>query len=158
MSKKSIIIVLLIMLSIGIISLYTTFAYDEENTKLEESNADYNLIYSIKEKSNKQVTVGPKEEKYIDITLNNVYKSTVRYGMYYYLVSPQKLPENVKITLAEDSQDLLENIIKPKQTRSISIKVTNNSEYSVDLLIGALVGFENGKIEDLVKNGEVLIK
>ena len=31
MSKNKIMIVLLIMLSIGIISLYTTYAYEEEN-------------------------------------------------------------------------------------------------------------------------------
>ena len=99
MSKKSIIVILLIMLSIGIISLYSTFAYDEETAKLDESNANYNLIYSMKENSNMQVTVGSGEEKYIDITLENIYKSTVRYGMYYYLISPEKLPENVIIIL-----------------------------------------------------------
>ena len=158
MSKKSIIVILLLMLSVGIVSLYTTFAYDEENRTLEPSLADYNLIYSIKENSNKQLTVGPKEEKYIDITLKNTYKSTVRYGMYYYLINPVKLPENVTINLSEDSEDLLENNIKPEQIRSISIKITNNSEHQIELIIGALVGFENGKIEDLVENGEVLIK
>lgn len=158
MSKKSIIVVLLLMLSIGIISLYTTFAYDEEAAKLEESNADYNLIYSIKEKSNRQLTVASGEEKYVDITLENIYNSPVRYGMYYYLINPTNMPENVTITLANDSKDLLENIIKPSQTRSISIRVTNKSEYSIDLIIGALVGYENGKIEELVENGEVLIK
>ena len=158
MSKKSIIVILLLMLSVGIVSLYTTFAYDEENRILEPSLADYNLIYSIKENSNKQLTVGPKEEKYIDITLKNTYKSTVRYGMYYYLINPTKLPENVTINLSEDSEDLLENNIKPEQIRSISIKITNNSEHQIELIIGALVGFENGKIEDLVENGEVLIK
>jgi len=158
MSKKSIVVILLLMLSVGIISLYTTFAYDEENKILEESLADYNLIYSIKEKSNKQLTVGTKEEKYIDITLKNTYNATVRYGMYYYLINHETMPENVTITLSDDSKDLLENTIKPDQTRSISLKVTNNSEYTIDLIIGALVGFENGKIEDLVENGEVLIK
>ena len=127
-------------------------------TKLSESNADHNLIYSLKEKTNKQLTIGSKEEKYVDITLTNAYESTVKYGMYYYLFSPEKLPENVSITLSEDSKDLLENTIKPNQTRSISLKITNNSEYSIEIQVGALVGFENGRIEDLVKEGEVLIK
>ena len=34
MSKNKIIIFLLIMLSIGIISLYTTYAYEEENNTI----------------------------------------------------------------------------------------------------------------------------
>lgn len=160
MDKRTINIILLIMLVVGIISLSLsmTFAIDEQAAKLDESTADYNLIYSLKESSKKQLTVSSKEEKFIDITITNTYDSTVRYGMYYYLISPKKMPDSVSITLSDESTDLLENTIKPGQTRVISIRINNESEYSIDLQIGALIGFENGKIEDLVKDGEILIK
>lgn len=159
MKKRIIIITILVtLLSIGIISVYSTYAYNEEDNILDESDANYNLIYSIRENSNKEVVINSKEEKYVNITLTNTYESTVKYGMYYYLINPKNLPENVTITLAEDSIDLLENIIKPNQTRSISIKIVNNSEKQLELIIGALVGFEKGNIEDLAKNGEQLIK
>jgi len=159
MKKRIIIITILVtLLSIGIISVYSTYAYNEEDNILDESDANYNLIYSIRENSNKEVVINSKEEKYVNITLTNTYESTVKYGMYYYLINPKNLPENVTITLAEDSIDLLENIIKPNQTRSISIKIVNNSEKQLELIIGALVGFEKGNIEDLAKNGEYLIK
>lgn len=158
MSKNKIIIVLLIMLTVGIISLYTTFGYQGENKIQEQSNADYNLIYSLKNSTNKEITVNANEEKFIDINLKNTYTSTIKYGMYYYLINPNKLPDNVVITLAEGSQDLLENTIKPEGTGTVSIKITNNSEYTINLIIGALIGFENGNIEDLVTDGEVLIK
>ena len=158
MSKNKIIIVLVIILFIGIISLYTTFGYQEENKIDEKSNADYNLIYSLKNNSNKEIVVLANEEKFIDINLTNTYNSTIKYGMYYYLLNPNKLPDNVVITLAEDSQDLLENTIKSKESRTVSIKVTNNSEYTINLIIGALIGFENGNIEDLITEGEILIK
>ena len=94
----------------------------------------------------------------IDINLKNTYDSTIRYGMYYYLINPNKLPDNISITLAEESRDLLENTIKPQKDRIVSIKIINNSEYTVNMIIGALIGFENGNIEDLVSDGEVLIK
>lgn len=159
MSKNKIIIVLLIMLSVAIISLYTTYAYEENNnTVIEPSNSDYNLIYSLKESSNKEITVSAKEEKFIDINLTNTYDSTIKYGMYYYLINPTTLPDNVTITLADGSTDLLENTIKSDQTRSISIRITNNSEYAINLIIGALIGYENGEIEELVTDGEILIK
>ena len=158
MSKKSITIILVIMLAIGIVSLYTTFAYDEEAATLDDSNADYNFIYALKESSNKYITVSAKEEKHIDISLQNTYSSTVKYGMYYYMINPENLPNNVTIALSEDSLDLLENTIKPNQIRTISLIIVNNSDYNVDLIIGALVGFENGNIEELLKDGEVLIK
>lgn len=158
MSKKTIIICLVIMLCLGILSLYTTFAYDEENSTLGDSNADYNLIYSIKEKSNKIISLDANEEKFIDITLENVYSSTVKYGMYYYLITPKEQPSGLEIKMAENSKDLLQNTIKPGNLRNVSLKITNNSEEEIELMIGALVGFENGKIEDLPKSGEILIK
>lgn len=158
MKKRTITIILLLLLSIGIISLYTTFAYNEEDNHLDKSMADYNLIYSLKEKSNHQITIESMEEKYLTINLSNPYESTVKYGMYYYLINPKKTPNNFTITLAEDSKDLLENTIKSNQKRTITLKITNNSENQVELLVGALVGFENGDINDLAKDGEILIK
>ena len=46
MSKKSIVAVLMMIFSIGIISMYTTYAFDNEVGTLGESTADHNLIYS----------------------------------------------------------------------------------------------------------------
>lgn len=158
MSRNKIIIVLLILLSIGVISLYTTYGFEGNNLVIEPSTSDKNIMISLKESTNKEIVISSKEEKFIDISLKNTYDSTIRYGMYYYLISPENLPENVHITLAEDSIDLLENVIKPDQTRTVSIKITNDSEYTINLIIGALIGFEHGEIEELVTDGEVLIK
>lgn len=153
-------VVLLIMLSIGVISLYSTYAYEDNGNNIlgDSSDSDYNLIYSIKDNSSKEINVSPGVEKYVDINLTNTYSSTIRYGMYYYMVEPSKLPDNVIVSLAEYSDDKLEDVIKAGDTRNISLKITNNSEYSIKLMVGALIGFENGKIEDLVTNGEILIK
>ena len=79
------------MLSIAVISLYTTYAYEENNNTFltNPSISNYNLIYSLKESTNKEIIIGPKEEKFIDINLQNTYLSTIKYGMYYYLISPE---------------------------------------------------------------------
>lgn len=159
MNKKSIYIILFIMLfAVSILSLYTTFAYDGETEKLDNSDANYNLIYSLKESLNQQIDVGSNETKYVDITLKNTYNATVKYGMYYHLIIPNHMPDNVYISLAEESANRLQDTIKSGETKVISIKVDNKSEYNLELVIGALVGFENGKIEDLLKNNEVIIK
>lgn len=159
MNKKSIYLILFIMLfTVSILSIYSTFAYDEEVERLDDSTANYNLIYSLKETTNKQLSVASNETKYVDITLNNTYKSTVKYGMYYKLIKPNNMPDNVKISLAEESIDTLQDIIKSNQNKIISIKIENNSNYNIELIIGALVGFENGNVEDLLKDKEVIIK
>ena len=159
MSKNKIMIVLLMMLSIGIVSLYTTYAYEENNVSPDNIPINSNnIIMSIKNSTSKEINIGPNEEKFFEINITNEEKSTIRYGIYYFMIEPQKLPDNVSITLAEDSEDALENIIKPEQTRNISIRITNDSEYAINLIIGALIGYENGDIEELITDGEVLIK
>ncbi len=158
MKKRTIIIILLFFLVLSSITLYTTFAYNQEDTTLEESEANYNFIYQLKEKSNKEIIINPNEEKYVDIVLTNTYSQTVKYGMYYYMIEPNTQVDGLIVSLSEDSLDLLENIIKPNQTRSISLKIVNNSDTQIDILVGALVGFEKGEIKDLAQNGEILIK
>ena len=159
MSRKSIFIVLVTLLFVTIVvSLYSTFAYDEEGSKLHDSFADNNLIYTIKDLSNKSVSIAPNTVKYVDIVLENTYQGTIRYGMYYKLLNPNKMPDNVYITKAEESVNKLFDTIGVADNKTISIKIVNNSEYNLDIVVGALVGFENGNIEELIKEGEVLIK
>lgn len=159
MNKKRIIAVLLVLLITGIIiSLYSTFALNEENNNLEKSIADYNLTYSIKESSKTKITVGGNETKYVDIVISNPYQATVKYGIYYYLENVDAISSKTIIELAEESTDALEDIITTKQTKNVSIKITNNETFPISFELGALVGFENGNIEDLVQSGETLIK
>ena len=46
-----------------------------------------------------------------------------------------EIPDNVTITLAEDSQEPLEGNIKQQDSKTISIKITNYSEYTINLII-----------------------
>ncbi len=158
MSKKSVIAVLMMIFSFSVISIYSTYAYNNEVMPLDKSESDYNLIYSISEKSNKQITVNKDETKFVDISLTNTYENTVKYGMFYYSVSPEVLPEGVVVTLADTSVDPLQNIIRTNESKSVSLMVKNDSEYNVVLILGALVGFENGDIRDLETDKQILIK
>jgi len=159
MKKKQLIMLLLIAsLSAGIISLYTTFAYDEEAAILNESQANYNLIYSIKNSSNKNISLNSNEEIFVDVVLTNTYTSNLKYGMYYKIINPKINNQNIIVQLNEDSQNQLQSIIKPNDTKTISLRIKNESNNHIDLIVGALVGFEQGKIEDLKKEGEIIIK
>ena len=158
MSKRNILIFLVLLLVLGTISLYNTFAYNEEDINLDNSTANYNLIYSLKDKSSKRVVLSAREVKYLEINLENPYDSSVRYGMYYYVLNDNSNRDKLSITLDADSKDPLEDVISPKESKSILLKLENNSDYSIEVQVGALVGFANGKIEELVKDGEVLIK
>lgn len=158
MSKKTVVAVLMMIFSIGVISIYATYAYSNEVISLGESESDYNLIYSISESSNKEVLVNKGDTKFVDVELTNTYKNTIKYGMFYYAVNPEKLPDGVSITLADTSVDGLESLINKNETKIISLKIQNNSEYDVSLIVGALIGFENGNISELETDKQILIK
>ena len=159
MSKKSILAFLLLMVIIlGGVSLYSTFAYDADSTDLEESTSDYNLIYSIKDLSNNRVYISSNETKFVDVEIINTYTSNVKYAMYYELLDLDKLPDNVKIELSDSSEGLLSDILTPSEKKIVTLKVTNNSLDDVGMVIGSVVGFENGNIVDLLTDKEVLIK
>lgn len=158
MSKKSIVAVLMMIFSIGIISMYTTYAFDNEVGTLGESTADHNLIYSISENSNRQISLMAGETKFVDIALTNTLSSPIEYGMYYYAINPDVLPSGVKISLADSSNSSLEDIIDVGEEKVVSLKLTNDSEYNVMLLVGALIGFENGDISELETDKQILIK
>lgn len=158
MNKRNIFIALILLLLFGTISMYNTFAYNEEDISLDNSTANYNLIYSLKDKSSKIVTLSARENKYLEINLENPYQSSVRYGMYYYVLNDNSNRDKLSITLDSDSKDPLEDIILPEKSKSILLKLENNSDYPIEVQVGALVGFVNGKIDELVKDGEVLIK
>ena len=158
MGKKQIVMIMLVAaFSVGIISLYTTFAYDEEAAHLGESNATYNLIYSIKNSSSKKITVNAKEEKFVDISLTNTHDGSLKYGMYYKILSGGN-NQNIVVNIAEDSQDPLQSTIEVNETKVVSLRIKNEGDSNIELVVGALVGFVQGKIEDLQKDGEILIK
>ena len=159
MSKKSIaLIVFVLFVTVAIISLYTTFAYNEEEAKIGETDADYNLIYSLKNQRKQEVIIAAGDTKMVDVGIKNTYGATVKYGLCYKLIEPSKVPNGLKIELASESENPLEGTILSDESKVVTVKITNNSEYNVDLLIGALVGFENGNLADLLTGEEILIK
>ena len=159
MNKKQIVALLLVLaLAISVVSIYSTFAYNEEATQLNDSQANYNLVYSLKELSNRNISLNAKEETFVDIVITNSYDVTLKYGAYYQLINSKESSENINIRITENSPDPLESSIKPNETKTISLYIKNNSDSSINLVVGALVGFEQGKIEDLQKDGEILIK
>lgn len=157
MQRKTIFIILIVaVLTFSILSLYTSFAYNEENNDLGESNANYNLVYSLKEENGKQLTVQSKSDIYVDLEITNIYDYAVKYGAYYYLVNPKTVANGLTVSRIDDGA--AQDIIEAHESKTISLRIANETDYSIDLIVGTLVGFENGNVEDLVTNGLVLVK
>ena len=159
MNKKSILTISAIVLTaIAIISLYSTFAFNEQEATLDKSNANYNLVYSLHESDSKEVSVSSGDEVYIDLKVTNTYNSNVKYGAYYAMIKPNNSPKEFEVTMANASKNLYEEVIKPNESKVISVKLTNNSNTTVTVNLGVIVGFENGNIAELINKNQILIK
>ena len=157
MKKKIIFIITIVIIVITLISIYSTFAYNTEENNIELSNSDIYVEYSIKPLDN-SIIINSMEEKYIDINVSNVYNAKVKYGIYYKMINPKKVPEGFNVTLDEYSQNKLEEIIDEKGEKTVTIKITNNSEYNINLELGTLIGFEKGDISSLLDEDMILVK
>lgn len=155
LSKKSVIAVLMMILSFGIISIYSTYASLEDNIQIGKSNSDNNVMFVL---GTENVSLVTGETKYIDVSLFNNNDGDVRYGMYYYAINPSKLPEDVNISLANWSNDPLEDIIEKNESKSVSIKIENNSLYDISLRIGSFGGFVKDDIKYFETDNYVLIR
>ena len=156
--KKQIVLIITILaiFALIIISIYSTFAYNEEASKLGDSDADYNLIYSLSESNTNETNIASGQEKYLDLEIINTYKSNVKFGIYYELVNPKTIPEGFEIRLIGSKSSV--DTLKPNEKRTVTVKINNNTDYNVSLIIGSLVGFENGDITELEKDNKILIK
>lgn len=149
-------ITVLAILALVIISFYSTFAYNEEASKLGDSIANYNLIYSLSESTDNETIIASGQEKYIDLKIKNTYDSIVQYGIYYEMLNPKTVPDGLEIKPIENAQTI--DILKPNEERTIPLRIKNTSDYSVSLIIGSMIGFENGNVLDLINDNKILIK
>ena len=157
MKKKIIIILSFIIVVIGLLSLYRTFAINKNNDNADNIDSDINLSYSLKN-PDMNVIANTNEEKYVDINLSNIYNENVKYGIYYKMNEPQNIPDGLNITIDELSKSNNAEILKPHEKKTITIKIVNSSEYNVSITLGSVIGFVSGDINTLLNDDMILIK
>lgn len=155
MKKKIIIIGSLIIIVIGLVSLYNTFAIDKDNSNDNDNKDGINL--TLKE-SDMNVTINSGEEKYIDMYLQNTYDEGVKYGIYYQMNEPKSIPSGLEILIDDKSDNNNLGLLKPLEEKIVTIKMVNNSSYNVSLTLGSVVGFVQGDINSLLEKNMILIK
>ncbi len=158
MKKRLILIGIILIITVGLLSLYRTFSLseDEKNNVMPSFN-DYLLTYSLKEDTN-NIIIGSKEEKYVDINLKNIYSSSVRYGVYYVMNEPKEVVDGLIVNIDINTKNNNEEILAPNEEKKVTVRIVNYSEYNVSISLGSVVGFELGDVTTLLKDGMILIK
>ncbi len=158
MKKRLILIGIILIITVGLLSLYRTFSLSEEiENNVLPSSGDYLLTYSLKENTN-NITVGVNETKYVDIKLKNIYSSSVKYGVYYIMNEPKQIVSDLIVSIDDSTENKNEEILESNEEKILTIKLVNNSEYNISLTLGSVVGFEQGDINTLIDDNMILIK
>ena len=154
MSKKRLVFITVIILSLVIMGLYATYATD--NTIGLSNEYDMTLNFDLASGMNKQIKIEPGKRKYFDIDLTNSYNQSVKYGITYELVGLTNLPEGVKITTSANSKNNAVDLVSPNSTATVSIIVENNSNQEINLIFSVVNGYEKGG-ELIVPNNKKLM-
>lgn len=158
MKKGLILIGIIIIITVGMLSLYRTFSLSDENeNNVVLSDSDMLLNYALKYDTN-NINIGINEEKYVDIKLKNTYSSSVKYGIYYVMNEPKQLVDGLMVTIDDDTKNTNEEILEPNEEKIVTVKIINKSEYNISLSLGNVIGFRQGDINTLLNDNMILIK
>ncbi len=158
MKKRLIIIISIIIIFIGVLSIYRTFAVNSNNNLKNETESDINLSYTLKNNDNMNVVVNAKEEKYVDMTLTNGYSEKVKYGIYYQMLDPKEVPNGLNVLIDNNSKNINEEIISPKEEKIVTVIIKNNTDNNITISLGSIIGFAQGDINALLEDNMILIK
>jgi hypothetical protein len=158
MKKRLIIIISIIIIFIGVLSIYRTFAVNSNNNLKNETESDINLSYTLKNNDNMNVVVNAKEEKYVDMTLTKGYSEKVKYGIYYQMLDPKEVPNGLNVLIDNNSKNINEEIISPKEEKIVTVIIKNNTDNNITISLGSIIGFAQGDINALLEDNMILIK
>lgn len=137
MKKNRIALILIVLITIIIASLYGTFALISDQMD-DNANADYTFV--IGNISNQKIIVSSNETKTIDIHLTNPYDGALNYGVVYSLKEDYEINIGTLSTSTNKAQD----IVNGKEDRTISIIIDNPTENDIEVFLSIVTGYING--------------
>ena len=146
MKKRIIIISSIIILSIVIVGLYSTFA-------TEEAGVSNNTSEFVLSENNSEITVPASSSKTVIYKVTNTNRGKVKYGVSY-------LGENISVKVYEDSSDEITGYIDYGETKFIKLYIENTSNSDGTVSIKTVQGYENGgELEgtNVIPSGYVLV-
>lgn len=148
--KRNFILLTFIIIVLVISSLYGTFSLF---TTSDVSYSDNIKIYKfiIGENTTNKITLGPKDSKYVDITISNQEATKLKYSIYYKSIST-----NIIVGTMKESEYPASGEIEANQDYTVSLKIFNNSSSDATITLGINYGTLSGG--SLAQDGNQITK
>lgn len=129
--KGLIIITLVLLIALGLIKLYSTYA-----TNVGVTNNQDTYIFTLSGGS-ENITLSPYEKKTVIYQLKNTNNGVVKYGVGY-------SGSNVIVKFFDDSYDRVTGTIGYGENKFIKLLLKNNSNSNNTITLSSVIGYQNG--------------
>ena len=146
----------IVVMGLIVLSLYSTYAMFTESVETDEiinlSASTINLNSEIVEYE--QITINGNEAKSIMVNISNSTESNLYYGVWYEIVNPASINDNIEIAKLTSSTDSTQGTINTGVEKNVKIVIKNTGSSSITVNIG--VGYSKTSSLDLPTNRYVI--
>ena len=146
----------IVVMGLIVLSLYSTYAMFTESVETDEiinlSASTINLNSEIVEYE--QITINGNEAKSIMVNISNSTESNLYYGVWYEMVNPASINDNIEIAKLTSSIDSTQGQINTGTKKNVKIVIKNTGSSSITVNIG--VGYSKTSSLDLPTNRYVI--
>jgi len=156
-------LLLIIVIGLVFVATYSTYALFTSSLEIGDITLDTELKYTFKINSNQEFTIGGNSKLRFNAIVENDMEGTISYGIYYKMISPTEINDNIIIAEVSDSETLTTSgPIEAGTDNSITVPlvIINDSNEEVKIQIGVRTGYYTDVMtpNDIIyESGEVLI-
>ncbi len=135
-------LLLIIIFGLLTLALYSTYAVF--NSEINTLNTDTSLTYTFKTNSNQIFNIGANSKLRFNATVENDMSDTISYGIYYKIVYPDNVSNDVLIAEVTDSDtNTTYGVIDNANNKTVPLIIINNSDNQISVEIGLRTGYYN---------------
>ena len=149
-TKKNMYLLLLLIIPLAIFSITPTYSKFTETITTDEDivNLNTNLNISIDNiEEYKTLTIGSNDYDIFDIEVSNNTDKKVFYSLWYKLIEPSQINDNIVIAKLNIEDNLTQGELEIFGTKTITLIVKNNTNNQIKVNIG--ISTSNTSIEDI---------
>jgi len=156
-------LLLTIVIGLVFVATYSTYALFTSSLEIGDITLDTELKYTFKINSNQEFTIGVNSKLRFNAIVENDMEGTISYGVYYKMVSPTEVSDDITIAEVTDTDTLTTSgPIEKGNDNSITVPlvIINETNEEVKVQIGVRTGYytESMQPSDIIyEDGEVVI-
>ena len=146
----------IVVMGLIVLSLYSTYAMFTESIEIDQviNMTASQIPLESKIVEYEQVEVNAKENKIIELNINNKTESNLYYGAWYQMVNPEVKEENLIIAKHVNSEDETTGQINVSGSKKVIIVIDNKTNSNVTIYMG--VGYSETSSLELPTNRYVI--